>query len=58
MKKKKMIRNLNSHKDKIVNENVLNIFNINDDSFRKKKNINSIIRTLSIFEKGKANFIS
>ena len=56
---KNVFWNLNSHKDKIVNEKFLNNFNINDDSFRKKKKekyLNSIICTLSMLEKGKAIF--
>ena len=58
---KNVFWNLNSHKDKIVNEKFLNNFNINDDSFRKKKKekyLNSIICTLSMLEKGKAIFVS
>jgi hypothetical protein len=58
---KNVFWNLNSHKDKIVNENNLDNIKINEDSFRKQKKekyLNTIICTLSMLEKGKAIFVS
>ena len=58
---KNVFWNLNSHKDKIVNENNLDNIKINEDSFRKQKKekyLNTIICTLSMFDKGKAIFVS
>ena len=58
---KNVFWNLNSHKDKIVNEHFLDNIHLNEDSFRKKKKekyLNTIICTLSMFDKGKAIFVS
>ncbi len=58
---KNVFWNLNSHKDKIVNDHLLDNIHLNEDSFRKKKKekyLNTIICTLSMFDKGKAIFVS